>query len=164
MEGQMIVVAIAFYVGLFAVIFYAFFGPKDEQPGKGQSAPTAARPPNAPSKPSDGGKQVTIAGAVVGLVVVLGLAWAGGQYGDGNSLFPASSGGAASSYKSNYQSSYQPNQNNSNGDVWVDSYYRQDNTYVPGHYRTNADETPRNNYSTHPNLNPYTGKKGSRRP
>jgi hypothetical protein len=40
----------------------------------------------------------------------------------------------------------------------VKSYYRKDGTYVKSHYRTNRNNTNRDNYSTKPN--PWTGKKG----
>lgn len=48
------------------------------------------------------------------------------------------------------------------GIVWVDGYYRQDGTFVNGHYRTPPDHTKANNWSEYPNVNPYTGQKGSR--
>lgn len=43
---------------------------------------------------------------------------------------------------------------------YVNGYYRSDGTYVKGHYRTNRNHTNRDNYTTKPNVNPYTGKKG----
>lgn len=43
---------------------------------------------------------------------------------------------------------------------YVNGYHRRDGTYVKGHYRTNRNHTNRDNYSTKPNVNPYTGKKG----
>lgn len=42
----------------------------------------------------------------------------------------------------------------------VKGYYRKDGTYVKPHYRTNPNNTNRDNYSTKPNINPHTGKKG----
>jgi hypothetical protein len=33
-------------------------------------------------------------------------------------------------------------------------------TYVPGHYRTAPNSTNRDNFSTKPNINPYTGEPG----
>jgi hypothetical protein len=42
----------------------------------------------------------------------------------------------------------------------VKSYYRKDGTYVKSHYRTNRNNTNRDNYTTKPNINPWTGKKG----
>src|SRR5437868_2559898 len=49
-------------------------------------------------------------------------------------------------------------------DVWVNGYYRNDGTYVPGHYRTAPDGDPSNNFSTYGNVNPYTGEPGTRTP
>jgi hypothetical protein len=46
-------------------------------------------------------------------------------------------------------------------DVWVEGYYRKNGTYVEGHYRTRPNNTNSDNFSTKPNLNPYTGKKGT---
>ena len=50
------------------------------------------------------------------------------------------------------------------GAVWVNGYYRQDGTYVQGHYRTTPDSDPSNNWSNAPNVNPYTGKPGRHHP
>jgi hypothetical protein len=47
-------------------------------------------------------------------------------------------------------------------DNYVQGYVRSDGTYVPGHYRSSQDNTNTNNYSTQPNVNPYTGTQGSR--
>jgi hypothetical protein len=47
-------------------------------------------------------------------------------------------------------------------DNYVQGYVRSDGTYVPGHYRSSQDNTNTNNYSTQPNVNPYTGNQGSR--
>ncbi len=41
-------------------------------------------------------------------------------------------------------------------------YTRKNGTYVTGHYKTTSDRTNHNNYSTKGNVNPTTGKKGSR--
>ena len=43
---------------------------------------------------------------------------------------------------------------------YVNPYHRKDGTYVPGHFRTNPNNTNRDNYSTRGNTNPYTGKPG----
>jgi hypothetical protein len=47
-------------------------------------------------------------------------------------------------------------------DVYVHGYYRSNGTFVQPHYRTHADSTPLNNYSTYPNINPYTGTLGTK--
>jgi hypothetical protein len=46
---------------------------------------------------------------------------------------------------------------------WVRGYYRSSGTYVQPHYRSHADGNFYNNWSTHPNVNPYTGQTGTRR-
>ena len=45
---------------------------------------------------------------------------------------------------------------------YVSGYRRSNGTYVPGHYRSTADRSFHNNWSTKPNSNPYTGKRGTR--
>lgn len=47
-------------------------------------------------------------------------------------------------------------------DVYVNGYTRQDGTYVQPHYRSNPNSTVEDNYSTYPNVNPYTGEQGRR--
>jgi hypothetical protein len=42
--------------------------------------------------------------------------------------------------------------------VWVNGYYRDDGTYVKGHYRSSPDGNPYNNYSFPGNYNPNTGE------
>ena len=49
-------------------------------------------------------------------------------------------------------------------DVSVRGYFRQDGTYVQPHMRTAPDRTPFSNYSTSPNINPYTGQQGTKHP
>ena len=45
--------------------------------------------------------------------------------------------------------------------VYVNGYYRSNGTYVQGHYRTAPNNTVYDNYSTYPNVNPYTGQTGT---
>lgn len=45
---------------------------------------------------------------------------------------------------------------------YQNSYTRRDGTVVRGHYRTNANETNWDNYSTFGNSNPFTGSTGYR--
>ena len=47
-------------------------------------------------------------------------------------------------------------------DVWVNGYYKSDNTYIDGHYKTNPNQTVNDNYSTVGNQNPYTGEWGDK--
>jgi len=49
-------------------------------------------------------------------------------------------------------------------DTSVSGYYRKNGTYVQPHYRTNPNSTINDNYSTAPNVNPYTGERGTRSP
>jgi hypothetical protein len=46
----------------------------------------------------------------------------------------------------------------------VRGHVRKDGAYVQPHVRTNPDRSTFNNYSTKPNINPYTGKAGTRDP
>lgn len=52
----------------------------------------------------------------------------------------------------------------SRSDEKVKTYRKKSGTIVYSHKRTNKDNTDRNNYSTKPNYNPYTGKKGTKKP
>lgn len=47
---------------------------------------------------------------------------------------------------------------------YVKGYQKSNGTYVQGYYRTNPNSTINDNYSTHPNVNPYTGKTGTVKP
>lgn len=47
--------------------------------------------------------------------------------------------------------------------VRVRGYFRSNGTYVRPHYRSNPDGNFWNNWSTYPNINPYTGSIGTRR-
>ena len=60
-----------------------------------------------------------------------------------------------------FQSSY--GQVNTNA-KWIPSYYTTYGKFVKGHYRTTQNNTINDNYSTSPNVNPYTGKKGYIKP
>jgi hypothetical protein len=59
-----------------------------------------------------------------------------------------------------YDPSYRP----AVGEHYVEGYFRRDGTYVRGHYRTNPDGSFWNNWSSQGNVNPQTGKVGSKRP
>lgn len=50
------------------------------------------------------------------------------------------------------------------GDVSVRGYFRRDGTYVQPHMRSAPDGNSQNNWSTSPNVNPYTGQQGTRQP
>ena len=48
-------------------------------------------------------------------------------------------------------------------DVRVRGYTRQDGTYVEAHRRSSPNNTTSDNWSTYPNVNPYTGQQGTNR-
>ncbi len=45
--------------------------------------------------------------------------------------------------------------------VYVNGYTRSNGTHVQGYYRTAPNSTINDNYSTSPNVNPYTGTQGT---
>ena len=47
-------------------------------------------------------------------------------------------------------------------DVYVRGYFKSDGTYVQPHYRSAPNSTRLDNWSTKGNVNPYTGKLGTR--
>lgn len=49
-------------------------------------------------------------------------------------------------------------------DTYVRGYHRSDGTYVRPHYRSSPDGSYNNNWSVYPNVNPYTGRQGTRPP
>ena len=48
--------------------------------------------------------------------------------------------------------------------VHHNGYVKKDGTYVQPHYQTAPDNTKVNNWSSKPNVNPYTGKQGAKDP
>lgn len=48
------------------------------------------------------------------------------------------------------------------GQTYVNGYTRSNGTYVEGHYRTTANYTRDDNWSTIGNVNPYTGSEGTK--
>jgi hypothetical protein len=48
--------------------------------------------------------------------------------------------------------------------VPVRSYVRRNGTFVIPHFRTSPNATIKDNWSTRPNINPFTGKMGTRNP
>ena len=45
-------------------------------------------------------------------------------------------------------------------DVWVNGHYKNNGSYVQPHYRSNANSTTYDNWSSRGNTNPYTGQRG----
>jgi len=46
----------------------------------------------------------------------------------------------------------------------VKSYYKKNGRYVKAYRATNSNRTQRDNWSSKPNTNPYTGKQGTKDP
>lgn len=46
--------------------------------------------------------------------------------------------------------------------TYVNGYYKSNGTYVQGHYRTVQNNKVMDNFSTYPNVNPYTGEIGTK--
>ena len=44
----------------------------------------------------------------------------------------------------------------------VKGHVKKDGTYVQPHHATNPNSTQKDNYSSKPNVNPYTGKEGTK--
>lgn len=47
------------------------------------------------------------------------------------------------------------------GSHYVEGYTRSNGTYVAPHYQTNSNGNAYDNYSSRPNVNPYTGQQGT---
>lgn len=45
---------------------------------------------------------------------------------------------------------------------YVKGHYKSNGTYTQGYYRTGANHTVNDNFSTSPNVNPYNGKTGTK--
>ncbi len=48
--------------------------------------------------------------------------------------------------------------------VYVEGYFRSNGTYVAPHWRSSPDNSYNNNWSVSPNVNPYTGNRGTLSP
>lgn len=49
-------------------------------------------------------------------------------------------------------------------DEYVRGHYRSNGTYVKPYYRSSRDSSYNNNWSVRPNVNPYTGRMGTKSP
>ncbi|MFY4803604.1 hypothetical protein ACOTWC_05965 [Aliarcobacter butzleri] len=47
-------------------------------------------------------------------------------------------------------------------DNYVNGYYKSNGTYVNGYTRSSSNSTKSDNFSTYGNVNPYTGKEGTK--
>jgi len=60
------------------------------------------------------------------------------------------------------QANAKNNSGSSGGSHAVKGHVKKDGTYVPPHQATNPNNTQRDNWSSKPNVNPYTGKQGDK--
>lgn len=69
-------------------------------------------------------------------------------------------------FKENKSSSstYYPTTTTNTSTTHVDTYQKKDGTIVQEHNRTSQNNTDKDNWSTDPNINPETGKKGYKKP
>lgn len=65
---------------------------------------------------------------------------------------------------SSYSSSYGSHSSKSSSDVYVHGYTKKDGTYVSPYMKTSPNDTKTDNFSTKGNINPYTGKEGTKDP
>lgn len=144
--------AILGYGGFFAFIGYiVWIWLQENTTSKDRETPTTPAKPNGEAG-SSAWPFVLIAGGI-GVAIALGLASVGSKMSNRSSSYPKSGGAVNNLYDTG----------NHGGAVRVRAYRRSDGTYVRGHYRSRPDGDRRNNWSTYPNVNPYTGKQGSRR-
>lgn len=73
-----------------------------------------------------------------------------------------SSGSHLSSSHSSSSHSYSPRSSGGPGEHYTHAYTTRRGTSVTGHYSTNANGHFGDNYSTKGNINPHTGKEGTR--
>ena len=52
----------------------------------------------------------------------------------------------------------------SGGSHQIRGHVKKDGTYIPPHHATNPNNTQRDNWTSKPNVNPYTGKEGAKEP
>jgi hypothetical protein len=72
------------------------------------------------------------------------------------------SGGSSSRGSSSSHSYSGSHSGSSSGSHSVQGYTRKDGTYVAPHHATNRDDTKNNNWTTQGNVNPHTGKPGTK--
>lgn len=86
----------------------------------------------------------------------------GGHSSSYSSSSHSTSGHTSGGYTSSHSSSVSPGTGSKSQSVQVRGYTKKDGTYVAPARRTTSDNNFRNNYSTKGNVNPYTGKAGTR--
>lgn len=134
--------ALMLCAGLGGFIVFAVWGP--DAPPEGVCDPVASRFAKQQFRTVGGSFS---AGAIVGAVLVLGVAWAIGK-----PTTPKVHYGQQSTVRSRPFVA---------GETYVNSYFRRDGTFVQGHRRTTPDSFRSNNWSARGNRNPYTGRPGT---
>jgi hypothetical protein len=79
----------------------------------------------------------------------------------GSNAFARGGGGHGSARSSRSSSSKAYRTGSS---IFVHGYTKKNGTYVKPHHRTRPNKTKKDNWSTKGNVNPYTGKKGTKSP
>ena len=102
-------------------------------------------------------------------LIVLILSLALFSFGIGEALSRGGGKGKGSyrtsgSKSSGYKSGASQSSSRSAGSVRVRGYKKRNGTYVKPHYRTAPNATKSDNWSTKGNVNPYTGKPGTKNP
>lgn len=92
------------------------------------------------------------------LLIIVGLCFSP-AFAKGNSGYYKSSSSSSSSSSKSYSTSKK-----SSSDVSVKGYTKKDGTYVSSYKRTSPNSSKSDNFSTKGNVNPYTGKKGTKNP
>lgn len=101
----------------------------------------------------------------VGVALIVGVALFGMAFSGKNQR--SSGGTTAPNYRSSFtqpRSLLPENDIRRRIDQDVEGYTKSSGTTVAPYYRTRADSTDNNNYSVKPNVNPHTGKPGTRNP
>jgi len=73
-------------------------------------------------------------------------------------------GAQARGHGGSHSRSYHSNTKSSTSETHVKGYYRKNGTYVAPHYRSKANRSQKDNWSTKGNVNPHTGKEGTKEP
>jgi hypothetical protein len=144
-----------------------------------RDAPKKVPTMNNPTPEPNHGRTFFIPMVVVGLLVGAGLLFKGKDHAhqpsvtkaettsritpnaDSRTLDQSTTPAVPSTDDSRY---YDPTYRPAVGYHYVRGYFRRDGTYVRGHYRTNRDNSFYNNWSTRGNVNPFTGRVGTKQP
>jgi len=102
---------------------------------------------------------------IISLLLIVSFASARGGHGGGHNYGGYGGGHSYRSYGSGHSYgsySYSPGTGSKSSSTYVHGYMRKNGTYVEGYRRSTPDHSFENNWSTKGNVNPYTGKIGTR--